>query len=94
MTECVVTVCKRVYYWGRVQGVGFRYTAANLARKHPVAGYVKNMADGQVELVAEGEAGAVDAFLQAVAEKMANFIKGQSVQEIDPEGFEGFVVRS
>ena len=39
---------------GRVQGVGFRYTAHNIARRHDVTGYVKNLTDGRVELVMEG----------------------------------------
>jgi acylphosphatase len=89
-----MTVCKRVYYWGKVQGVGFRYTVFDLAQKHPVTGYVKNMPDGQVELVAEGEADKVDRFLNAVAGKMAGFIMGHKVQDEGPQEFEGFTIRS
>lgn len=40
---------------GRVQGVGFRFTTAELARRFPVTGYVMNCPDGSVEVVAEGE---------------------------------------
>ena len=58
-----MTVCKRVYYSGRVQGVGFRYTAQGLAADYTVAGYVRNLPNGDVELVAEGPADQVDAFL-------------------------------
>jgi acylphosphatase len=86
-------VCKRVLYWGKVQGVGFRYTVQSLARSFPVTGYVKNMLDGQVELVAEGDAADVDRLLQAVADRMAGYIKGQSVQDESPQGFVGFDVR-
>ena len=50
-----MTVCKRVLYSGRVQGVGFRYTTQALAAGHPIAGYVRNLPTGEVELVAEGE---------------------------------------
>ena len=43
-----------VYYSGRVQGVGFRYTAEGLALGLKLVGWVKNMPDGRVELVCEG----------------------------------------
>ena len=46
---------RRVVFSGRVQGVGFRFTCQSLARGFDVAGYVRNLADGRVELVAEGE---------------------------------------
>lgn len=57
---------KRVYYSGRVQGVGFRATARQLAAGFQVAGFVHNLADGRVELVVEGEAEEVGRFLEAV----------------------------
>ena len=43
-----------VYYSGRVQGVGFRYTAEGLALDLKLVGWVKNLPDGRVELVCEG----------------------------------------
>ena len=48
-----------VYYSGRVQGVGFRFTAAGIARSHGVSGFVSNLSDGRVELTLEGEKRAV-----------------------------------
>lgn len=55
---------------GRVQGVGFRYTTLEIARSHPVVGFVRNLPDRTVELEAEGEPAAVDAFLDEIR---ANF---------------------
>jgi acylphosphatase len=55
-----MTVCKRVYYSGRVQGVGFRYAAQGLAEDFDVSGYVRNLPGGDVELVAEGPVEQVD----------------------------------
>ena len=49
-----MNVCKRVLFQGHVQGVGFRYATHGLAQRFAVAGYVRNLADGRVELVAEG----------------------------------------
>jgi acylphosphatase len=50
-----------VFYSGRVQGVGFRVTVRQIARGFDVTGAVRNLFDGRVELVAEGEKGEVTA---------------------------------
>lgn len=86
-------VSKRVTYRGRVQGVGFRYTAQGLATDFKVAGYVRNLPNGNVELVAEGAADQVDAYLDAIARRMADFIASRDVQEGSPEGFHRFRIR-
>ena len=49
-----MTVCKRVHCRGIVQGVGFRYTMKTVAAGFAVAGYVRNLPDGRVEVVLEG----------------------------------------
>lgn len=72
-------VAARVYYSGRVQGVGFRATAAWIARSRPVTGWVKNLPDGRVELFAEGHRAEVQDFLAEVARHFAGKIHGQSV---------------
>jgi acylphosphatase len=63
-----------LHYRGHVQGVGFRMTACAIARGFDVNGYVQNLPDGCVALVAEGDAPELDAFLAAVAEQMASYI--------------------
>jgi acylphosphatase len=88
-----MTICKRVYYSGHVQGVGFRYTAQRLASRYAVAGYVRNRSDGRVELVAEGEAEEVDAFLGDVARQMAGYVENTSATDETPGGLQGFHVR-
>jgi acylphosphatase len=58
-----------ILYRGRVQGVGFRYTVRRIATNHPVTGYVKNLPDGSVELVAQGSPEAINALLADVAQQ-------------------------
>ena len=56
----------RVYYSGRVQGIGFRYTAREVACGYEVTGFVRNLPDGRVEMAAEGDEEEVAAFLDAI----------------------------
>ncbi len=56
----------QVIYAGHVQGVGFRYTVRSLAPGYEVTGRIRNLADGRVELIAEGEAPELESFAQAV----------------------------
>jgi acylphosphatase len=83
-----------VLYSGRVQGVGFRYTTNSIARGHDVSGYVRNLPDGQVELVAEGEPHAIDAFRREVRDRFFNHIRDErcDVQPATGE-FDGFEIR-
>jgi acylphosphatase len=57
-------MCKKCFIAGRVQGVYYRGSAARRARELGVRGYAKNLADGRVEVVACGDAAAVDAFVK------------------------------
>jgi acylphosphatase len=82
----------RVVYHGRVQGVGFRYTTNRIARRFPVSGSVRNLADGTVELIVAGEAGQVRTFLAAILDAFDGNITLADEQPLDaatdvPEGF-------
>jgi acylphosphatase len=89
----MATMCKRVLYSGRVQGVGFRYTTQGLAAGYAVAGSVRNLPSGEVELIVEGEANLVEAFLAAVAQRMAGYITQTTIQDAAPSGQRGFHIR-
>ncbi len=79
-------MAKQVYYSGDVQGVGFRATARHVARSHPdVRGWVRNLADGRVELFADGPARAVDAFLDDLRARMADHIRNEDTFDRDPD---------
>jgi acylphosphatase len=70
-----------MHFSGHVQGVGFRYTTRRIAERFAVSGYVKNLPDGRVELVAEGQKAQLDAFLQELRESMAPVIHDSTIDE-------------
>ena len=69
------------YFNGTVQGVGFRYTTQRLAGRFPVTGFVRNLSDGRVELVAEGEETKLQDFLAAIRQsQLAGHIQGTEAE--------------
>lgn len=64
-----------VWFTGHVQGVGFRYSTLQLAREFEVAGYVRNLPDGRVEVSMEGPAAEIEAFVDAIANRMHGHIR-------------------
>jgi acylphosphatase len=83
-----------VRYEGRVQGVGFRFTAVNFANDLDVTGYVKNEFDGSVFLVAEGKENQLMALLQAVRNShLGRYITAEQIRRTPASGsFSGFTV--
>jgi acylphosphatase len=82
------------HFSGRVQGVGFRYTAQSIAREFRVTGYVRNLADGKVELVAEGDEAEIDRLLQSIGQRMEGFIKQRTDNDMPATGqFKDFSIR-
>jgi acylphosphatase len=69
-------VREEVWFSGRVQGVGFRYTVNETARRFAVTGLVENLVDGRVRMVAEGSTAEIDRFVAAVEAEMDRFIAG------------------
>ena len=87
-------VRERVLFSGRVQGVGFRATCVAVAGEIGVTGWVRNLDDGRVEAEVQGEAGRVDAFVAAAAERTWGRVDGVSRSEIEAvAGEDGFGVR-
>ena len=85
---------RHVTYSGQVQGVGFRYTSMCVARGHDVTGWVRNLPDGRVEIVAEGAAAELDRFLSGVASALGGYIAATQVEIGTASGeFGGFGVR-
>jgi len=88
-------IAKRVIFEGRVQGVGFRYTAKDLAKGFDVCGWVKNLPDGSVEMQVMGENREVMDFIHeiAVESALAARIQNHYVEAIAPlQGCKGFAI--
>ena len=83
-----------VHYSGRVQGVGFRYTTKTVAAGFDVRGRVRNLPDGRVELVVEGEAAELEEFRAAIRDAgLAGFIRDEQVSWSDATNeFRGFEI--
>jgi acylphosphatase len=87
-------IARQVFYEGRVQGVGFRFTVKQVARGYDVVGWVRNLEDGRVELQCSGEQEEVEAFLEAVREsELKSHVKNATVIPIPPlTGARGFEI--
>jgi len=81
---------------GEVQGIGFRYHAQSLAEMLGVAGWVRNLDDGNgVELVAEGKKETIEEFVRTLQERPprgGRIEKAVVTRDEEPEGLEGFHV--
>lgn len=83
-----------VHFSGHVQGVGFRYTVLQVAKEFEVAGFVRNLTDGRVEVQAEGAAGEIGRFVDAIGERMHGHVrKVERSQARRAAQFQGFVIR-
>jgi acylphosphatase len=85
----------QIFYSGRVQGVGFRYTVRALAHGFELTGVVQNLPDGRVELVVEGDRVELDAFRQAIQDsELGHFIGQEDGSWSEARGgFRGFEIR-
>ena len=88
--------CVQMVVGGKVQGVGFRLSAAEIARNLDLVGFVRNEADGTVRVDAEGDPDQVEQFIQQIRKGPNSFVK---VKQVDlkylekRQGFKRFEVR-
>ena len=83
-----------LYYSGSVQGVGFRFTAQDLASELGVLGWVRNLRDGRVELIAEAEEDVLKDFLGRINKYFSNYIRDADIKWLEATGeFKEFGLR-
>jgi len=70
---------------GKVQGVGFREFCRRIGKSCSLTGYAKNLADGTVEIVAEGTSEKIGEFCRRISVKMEFGIRVEKLQEISQE---------
>lgn len=87
--------CRRtVLFAGHVQGVGFRYAVERIARRFRVSGYVRNLRDGRVEVVAEGMFDEIGRFVAQIEETMAGYVHDRQIEDSPATGdFDDFSIR-
>jgi len=76
---------RHIIFTGRVQGVGFRFTALDIANRYRLSGLVRNLPDGTVEMLAQGTAQAIADCLRDLQETFAGYIKEIRIEEIPPD---------
>ncbi len=86
---------RRTYVFdGRVQGVGFRYTTQNIALQYDVHGYVRNLPDGRVELVVEGNDREMQSLVDDLRRRMNGYIRNVEAHSAPATGeFDQFFIR-
>ena len=85
-------VRKHIFFTGRVQGVGFRYTAVHLARPLGLTGWVKNLWDGRVEMEVQGRSEAIERLLSQLRNQRFIVIEDIEIQEMTVIEETGFAV--
>ena len=86
-------VRKHIYFYGRVQGVGFRYYAVQKAGQLGLAGWVRNCYDGSVEMEVEGAETDIDQLILFLQNRTYIWIEDMRVKSMPLEGEYGFYER-
>ncbi len=74
---------KRIVFTGRVQGVGFRYTAHSIASRSRLTGFVRNLPDGDVEMLVQGQTEIIDDCLEQIKDAFADCIRDIQADEVE-----------
>ena len=75
-----------IYFSGRVQGVGFRYTSHAIAQRYEVTGWVKNLPNGSVEMIVEGASDQLKKYVAELSESTHGNVSEMQVSKLEPTG--------
>ncbi len=76
---------KHIIFTGVVQGIGFRFTALRIAARFGLAGFVRNLPNGRVEMVAQGSPGDIEQCIRDIEEALTGYITETKIEEITPD---------
>ncbi len=83
-----------IFFFGRVQGVGFRYTCKTVAQRYAVSGWVKNLHDGSVEMIVEGTQSVIRAYVDEVCHSTHGRVDDKQINKADATNeFKGMNIR-
>lgn len=77
-------VARHIIFNGSVQGVGFRFTAHRMAGRHQLTGYVRNLRDGTVEMLAQGKAEDIDDCIRDIQQSLPGHVRDVKIKEVPP----------
>ncbi len=78
----MANIAKRITFTGRVQGVGFRFTAQRIALRYELTGFVRNLPGGSVEMLAQGHPEDVSNCLRDIGESFPG-IRDTRIENIE-----------
>ena len=84
---------RTIFFSGRVQGVGFRMTTVQLAEDLPLSGTIRNLDDGDVELIAQGETADINTLVARLREHFGTFIRNTRESSAPATGRSGRGIR-
>lgn len=73
---------KHILFSGQVQGVGFRYTARHIAGRYDITGFVRNLPDGDVEMLAQGSEQDIDNCIKEIQDSFNGYIRDTTVEPV------------
>lgn len=75
---------RHIIFSGYVQGVGFRFTTHRIANRYGLTGFVRNLPDGSVEMLAQGKAEDIDNCIRDIEKSFTSYIREKKIEEIPP----------
>jgi acylphosphatase len=76
---------KRIIFRGRVQGVGFRFTVLNVAKRYQLTGLVRNLPDGTVEMIAQGCSDDIENCIRDINESFGYNVEDTQVEDVSAD---------